>query len=138
MTTPDDMGLSLVKQHERDLSRQLAEALDYVIGRYVQSIEGRPINLSQDLPGEIGPAELARHGFKVEMRYGDADSDVGWYNFFVWKRAEQDHVLAWRIMTGSHVNEASHAMTMECTLQSLVIARKQWPEGLRRFLAEGA
>lgn len=134
----DDMGLSLVKQHERDLSRQLAETLDDVIGQYVQSIENRPINLSQDVPGEIGPTELARHGFKVEMRCGEADPDTGWYNFFIWKRAQFGHVLAWRITTGSHFNEANHAMMMECTLQSLVIARDQWPEGLRRFLEEGA
>lgn len=90
------------------------------IRTFVETIEGRAVPL----------VEIVQSGKFVKLSTHSQEKPNEWENFFVWR----GRVLAYRNMSGNHVNQGTHAMMMEVTLQTYPISREEWPEPLVRFM----
>lgn len=106
----------------QELSMKLAGALDLAIRTFVNALEGREV-----------PNHEIMHGARViKLATHSHEEPNEWENFFIWR----GNVMAYRTITGSHVNESNHAASFEATLQTLCLPRDQWPEPLVKFMEE--
>lgn len=100
----------------------LAKKLDETILGFCASVACRPISAP----------EIMHEGRLLKLRTHSQTEPNDWENFFIFRR----RVLAYRYLTGSHVNENNHAMILDYTFQSTEILEADWPDAVKRFMAE--
>lgn len=130
---PDELnpGHALVDQMAAKAAKQLGDDLDREIRKFIEMCEGR-------LFDQIRLEEVAAHGTIVKMQMSANAEPLPWENFFVWKRGKPDAVLAYRFLTGTHLNDDTQAMTLDSTLQTIVLFKPSWPVPLAEYLAAGS
>jgi hypothetical protein len=120
----DDFGLSATKRTIEDAQRKLAQKFDEHVRQFIESVEGRPLDLAWDMP------VIAAYGHIYNFPDGD-------FSYFVWRSPKHGpRVLAYRFNSGFHAEDTTHQLTAEFTLQSAPITREQWPEALKRAISE--
>lgn len=113
---------SVLDQLTAQSAQQMAGALDLACHNFAEQHEGRKLTTSEVI--------ALNKGRFIKLKTHAQEEPHGWECFFCWGR----EVMAYRILTGSHVNENTQAAYLDTTLQSLWLPESEWPEAVRNFL----
>lgn len=112
----------LTKKAEQDAAKFLAQKLDEAIKQFAWMVAGY----------EMPIHEIGAEGQIVKLQTHSTEEPNEWENFFLFR----GRCLAYRYLTGSHVNETNHAFTLDWTFQSVELPEEFWPQPLKTFLED--
>jgi hypothetical protein len=127
----DDFACRELSRQISDGQRQLAQALDNAIARYVEICEGTPM-------AQLDTGDIVQHGEMIKLRPAPDARPDQFEDFFVWRKGTVGTVLGYRFVSANFENDTKKEATYEMALQTQVLGRADWPEALAIHLKDQA